>query len=175
MATVADELLNDFGDSDDENENGNGNENENGSEFTIPLQHGDDGSEGNKPKTDMELDDDDEEDVEDEEEAKHVKADNTEDAEEAKARVEKMALHNVSDVRTVAGLMKQLEPLLEVGEPILPLLPGHLPPACLIPAENRTLYIPRAGPRNTKHRQHRRQPGISTAHPVQHPLHRYRQ
>jgi len=36
------------------------------------------------------------------------------DQEETKAKVEKMQLGGVSDVRNVAGLMKTLEPVLEV-------------------------------------------------------------
>lgn len=39
-----------------------------------------------------------------------------EDPEEAKARVEKMQLKGVNDVRSVAGLMKTLEPVLEVSQ-----------------------------------------------------------
>ena len=38
-----------------------------------------------------------------------------EDEEEAKAKVEKMQLGGVDDVRSVAGLMKTLEPVLEVS------------------------------------------------------------
>lgn len=69
----------------------------------------------------MELDDD-EEPPEDED---HVMADGAEgttlgledgdDEEEAKAKVEKMQLGTVDDVRTVAGLMKTLQPVLEVS------------------------------------------------------------
>jgi U4/U6 small nuclear ribonucleoprotein PRP31 len=118
MATIADELLNDFGDSDDDNE-------ENSNEFALNGGENDDGTvqaEGTahgEIKTDMELDDDEEapDSEEDESVPSHLKVEAGEDAEEAKARVEKMALHNVSDVRTVAGLMKQLEPLLEVSHP----------------------------------------------------------
>lgn len=43
-----------------------------------------------------------------------------EDPEEAKARVEKMQLKGVNDVRSVAGLMKTLEPVLEVSENSIP-------------------------------------------------------
>lgn len=131
MATIADELLNDFGDSDEEQEN------ESNPDFQL------NGGEGNEDglaatgeenghaegKTDMELDDD-EEAPEDEEEdgdnaPAHLKTDAGEDAEEAKARVEKMALHKVADVRTVAGLMKQLEPLLEKIAHYQSLAPGQ--------------------------------------------------
>jgi U4/U6 small nuclear ribonucleoprotein PRP31 len=43
--------------------------------------------------------------------------DDAEDEEEAKARIEKMQLASVSDVRSVAGLMRQLEPVMEVSTP----------------------------------------------------------
>lgn len=39
-----------------------------------------------------------------------------EDPEEARARVEKLQLKGVNDVRSVAGLMKTLEPVLEVSQ-----------------------------------------------------------
>lgn len=45
----------------------------------------------------------------------HLKMEDAEDEEEAKARIEKMQLANVADVRSVAGLMKQLEPVIEVS------------------------------------------------------------
>lgn len=38
-----------------------------------------------------------------------------EDPEEAKARIEKLQLKDINDVRNVAGLMKTLEPVLEVS------------------------------------------------------------
>lgn len=43
-----------------------------------------------------------------------------EDPEEAKARVEKMQLKGINDVRFVAGLMKTLEPVLKVSRPCSP-------------------------------------------------------
>jgi U4/U6 small nuclear ribonucleoprotein PRP31 len=46
----------------------------------------------------------------------HITMDDAEDEEEAKARIEKMQLASVSDVRSVAGLMKQLEPVMEVSK-----------------------------------------------------------
>lgn len=41
------------------------------------------------------------------------------DEEEAKAKVEKMDLGHVDDVRSVAGLMKTLEPVLQVSTSLL--------------------------------------------------------
>lgn len=117
MSTLADELLQDFEDSGSEGE-----EQQNGGLFPD--------NEGSKPPglshaTDggMELDGD-EEDAEDEDMAgvdDTVK--DVEDEEETKAKVEKMQLGGVDDVRSVAGLMKSLEPVLEVStsRPILPL------------------------------------------------------
>lgn len=91
MSTLADELLNDFEDSGSEGE-----QNEEGEEEAAQG---------------MELDGDEEE---VDEEMVEV-----EDEEEAKTKVEKMQLGHVNDVRSVAGLMKTLEPVLEVS---------HLPP-----------------------------------------------
>jgi U4/U6 small nuclear ribonucleoprotein PRP31 len=113
MATIADELLNDFGDSGDENE-----EEQIDSTYldNYADQNGDAKEKaGEAQNGDMDLDDDEEEPDEDVEGHTNLKAEPEEDAEETKARVEKMELHNVSDVRSVAGLMKQLEPLLEVS------------------------------------------------------------
>lgn len=119
MATLADELLNDFADSGSED----GGEQENGT-----LEH-DAGTEA-APKNgirdnvgDVE-DNDGDEDMDEEDGASdnelepapsHLKMDTGEDAAETKARVERMQLHNVGDVRSVAGLMKQLAPVIEVS------------------------------------------------------------
>jgi len=112
MSTLADELLNDFEDSgsDGEGEQRNGFLQDDASPpATNGRAHAPDGS--------MVLDGDEEEVDEDEEmegaPLNGVVAD-VEDEEEAKAKVEKMQLGNVSDVRSVAGLMKTLEPILEV-------------------------------------------------------------
>ncbi|KAI4121540.1 MAG: hypothetical protein LQ338_006309 [Usnochroma carphineum] len=107
MSTLADELLNDFEESGSEGED----EQQNGfrQESTPPVN-------GRKDTASMVLDgDEEEEEAEDEEEAigGAPKLDNVDDEDEAKAKVEKMQLGGVSDVRTVAGLMKTLEPVLE--------------------------------------------------------------
>ncbi|SMQ46674.1 unnamed protein product [Zymoseptoria tritici ST99CH_1A5] len=123
MATIADELLNDFGDSGDEND-----EEQNDSTYldNYADQDGEaketsgEGQEGG-----MELDGDEEEPDEDVEGHVNLKAETEEDPEETKARVEKMELHKVSDVRSVAGLMKQLEPLLEKINHYRSLPPGQ--------------------------------------------------
>lgn len=120
MTTVAAELLNDFEDSGSEQE-----EEQNDDQFTA----GDVSSEGlNGLKRDgdikqetfgMELDGDEEE-LDDADTnggvPSHLKMEDAEDEEETKARVEKMELKTVSDVRSVAGLMKQLQPVMEVSQ-----------------------------------------------------------
>lgn len=107
MATLADELLNDFEDSGSERGE---DQNETLDEASTPPTTNGTLNDG------MILDGDEEEDdaaMED-----HSVGD-ADDQEEAKAKVEKMQLGGVSDVRNVAGLMKTLEPVLEVSSPNL--------------------------------------------------------
>jgi len=123
MTTIADELLNDFEDSGSEQE-----EERNDGLFgetttteapatgvTMPTEA--------KQPTSMELDGDEEEPDEDLDGnvPSHLKMEEAEDEAETKARVEKMQLQNVGDVRSVAGLMKQLDPVLGVSPTIYPL------------------------------------------------------
>ncbi|KXT11807.1 hypothetical protein AC579_6084 [Pseudocercospora musae] len=123
MATIADELLNDFEDSGDENDE-QVDENEFGTndatqDSAAAQQNGGGG---------MELDGDEEVGNEDAEDflPDHLKKEVEEETEEeTKARVERMALQNVSDVRSVAGLMKQLDPLLEKINHYRTLPPGQ--------------------------------------------------
>ena len=114
MSTLADELLNDFEDSGSDGEG----EQQNGflhDDATPPATNG----RIQAPEGSMVLDGD-EEDVSDDEEAAlggsiaTGAAADVEDEEEAKAKVEKMQLGGVNDVRSVAGLMKTLEPVLQV-------------------------------------------------------------
>jgi len=113
MSTLADELLQDFEDS--------GSEGEGQNEGLFPdNEDAKDGLNGNAPYSgangSMELDGDEEE-VDEDEEMSGV-ADtgaDVEDEEETKAKVEKMELGAVDDVRSVARLMKTLEPVLEVS------------------------------------------------------------
>ena len=119
MTTVAEDLLNDF-ESDDENE-----AQENGELF---ADHGysDEGLvdptrnlAGASNGDHMELEGDEEQQDDEDPDAaapSHLKMEDAEDEEEAKARIEKMQLASVSDVRSVAGLMRQLEPVMEVGK-----------------------------------------------------------
>ncbi|KAK1769472.1 hypothetical protein QBC33DRAFT_321319 [Phialemonium atrogriseum] len=102
MSTLADELLQDFEDSgseagDDQQDDG----------FLDGLGTG--AVENGDRDVDMEDGDEDEKmgDVE------GGVIDTTDDPEETKAKIEKMQLGGVRDVRTVAGLMKTLEPVLE--------------------------------------------------------------
>jgi U4/U6 small nuclear ribonucleoprotein PRP31 len=116
MATLADELLNDFEDSGSEDGN-----------RQNDFLGDEDGGEPNRHafkdepsdfQTKMELDDDEEE-VEDAEEEQAAQNEGRSlndipDEEETKAKVEKMNLGGVGDVRSVAVLMKTLQPVLEV-------------------------------------------------------------
>ncbi|KAK8252210.1 pre-mRNA splicing factor [Phyllosticta capitalensis] len=117
MATLADELLNDFEDSGDENEEQQ--QDELAADDGAPSQPEPNPSAVRFPTDDVGMGlDGDEEEVEDDEElmngaTKSDGRDAPEDEEETKARVEKMQLGGVSDVRSVAGLMKTLEPVLE--------------------------------------------------------------
>ena len=110
MSTLADELLNDFEDSGSEGED----EHRTGflqDDPTPPATNG---------RAQAMVLDGDEEDVSEDEEAAlggtsaTGAAVDVEDEEEAKAKVEKMQLGGVNDVRSVAGLMKTLEPVLQV-------------------------------------------------------------
>ena len=115
MATLADELLNDFEDTGSEadeqavEENGVGDSGLAGASAANGTSHDEPG---------MELDDD-EEDVGDADELNGVSAtkaaQEAEDEEETKARIEKLQLRRVTDVRSVAGLMKTLAPVLQVS------------------------------------------------------------
>ena len=126
MSTLADELLNDFEDSGSEHE-----EEQNGGLFPDAEDVKSSFLNGNAPKplnsAGMELDADEEEVDEDEEMAGMDRnaVEIVEDEEEAKAKVEKMQLGGVDDVRTVAGLMKTLEPVLEVSNFIVSHLSSH--------------------------------------------------
>jgi len=118
MATLADELLNDFeDDAGDEEEEDVSRDLLNDDGVTNGVDTTGKAGDANGI---MELDGDEEEmDHEDEEAAFRAvssrPAEAFEDAEEAKARVDKMQLGSVSDVRSVAGLMKTLKPVLEVS------------------------------------------------------------
>lgn len=119
MATIADELLNDFG-SDDENEE-NLDENDFGANDTAaPQQNG-----GSMVLDGDEEAPDDDADADGTNMPSHLTLDEEETEEETKARVEKLELANVSDVRSVAGLMKQLDPLLEKIQHYKSLPPGQ--------------------------------------------------
>ena len=120
MTTLADELLNDFEDSTSEEET----EHPNGFLHNAPTPPTAGNSNGHPRAArdsagSMELDMDEED---GEEDGEMINGDilgsemlAEPDEEEAKAKVEKMQLGGVNDVRNVAGLMKTLEPFLEVG------------------------------------------------------------
>ncbi|KZF26397.1 Prp31 C terminal domain-containing protein [Xylona heveae TC161] len=118
MSTLADELLNDFEESGSEGEQDLSNEvpDEDGTQSPSVKNGIQQRSKSAEADGGMVLDDD-EEAVGDEDEEmgdNHMGAlDDVEDEEEAKAKVEKMKLGAITDVRSVAGLMKTLEPVLE--------------------------------------------------------------
>ena len=112
MSTLADELLNDFEDSgSDGGEEGQDGFLQNGQSPPATNGH------AHAPEGSMILDGDEEE-MDDDEDmdagSAQAPAADVEDEEEAKAKVEKMQLGGVNDVRSVAGLMKTLEPVLQV-------------------------------------------------------------
>lgn len=121
MTTIADELFNDFADSGDENEEEQSEaqfREDGATSLPAPEANGDGQHDGG-----MELEGDEEESDEadlDGGAPSHLKLEEAEDEQETKDRVEKMQLHNVGDVRSVAGLMKQLQPVIEVSPPKYP-------------------------------------------------------
>lgn len=120
MSTLADELLNDFEDSGSEGEEQTNGDLLQSDEPRTSLFNAPKAQDGDV----MDLDGD-EEDIEDAEMGgmNGNAIELADDEEEAKAKVEKMQLGSVDDVRSVAGLMKTLEPVLEVSIPISP--PHH--------------------------------------------------
>lgn len=113
MATLAEELFNDFADSgseaDETQQDGN-----NALGLDLAPQ-----TVNHSSSNDMDLDaDDSEADADDDVMAGVSKGtvDTVEDAEDAKSKVEKMQLGGVSDVRSVASLMQTLEPVIEVSK-----------------------------------------------------------
>ena len=101
MSTLAEELLNDFGDDGSEN----GSDAGSNARPEEKFLHDKNGTNGLKDEL-----------MEDEDDEDDAGLEEIDDEEEAKAKVEKMQLGGVSDVRSVAGLMKTLEPVLEVGQ-----------------------------------------------------------
>ena len=118
MTSLAEELHNDFLDSGSEEENetqdGLFKEDESSTTHTTTNGHHRTGNLDDDAEMDGEEDDD-------EEMVVDGNLGDVADEQEAKAKVEKMQLGGVSDVRTVASLMRSLEPVLEVSHsPFLP-------------------------------------------------------
>jgi U4/U6 small nuclear ribonucleoprotein PRP31 len=114
MSTLADELLQDFEDSGSEGE-----DQQNDNLFPDDAESKD-GLNGHATSISgaigsMELDGDEEVDEDADMAGVNDTAVDVEDEEETKAKVEKMELGGVDDVRSVAKLMKTLEPVLEVS------------------------------------------------------------
>lgn len=144
MSTLADELLNDFEDSGSEEDAERRNGFLHDEPSSPPPSAARLSSTLNGSSEGILMDLDEEEEVDDDDEG--MELGNTgsrvsesvapaDDEEEAKAKVEKMHLGGVSDVRNVAGLMKTLEPVLEVGCSLL----SPTPALC----ETQGLHLPR--------------------------------
>lgn len=121
MATLADELLNDFEDSGSDNDD-QANGFQDGQDVNGPAGGSLD-SQLQNDSPEMELDGDEEamEDAEEELTTKEAAGTETvDDEEDTKAKVEKMRLGGVRDVRSVAGLMKILQPVLQVRSALSP-------------------------------------------------------
>ncbi|KAK3941881.1 Pre-mRNA-processing factor 31 [Diplogelasinospora grovesii] len=141
MSTLADELLQDFEDS--------------GSEASAEQEE--DGSLGDSalhtgltPNGDAAMDDAEARDDEDEDEemdgTNGDAAEGAEDPEETKAKIEKMQLGGVRDVRSVASLMKTLGPVLEVSDMFCPSV--KTPP----PAMEKRLHVSLSNSPDSLHR-----------------------
>lgn len=120
MSTLAEELLQDFEDSGSENgedQNDGGLDLEGPAIGPLPT-HDDDNN-------DMVLDGDEEEEPDEDEEMGGMNGSATErveDAETTKAKVEKMQLGGVKDIRKVTTVMDRLDPLLKVSLPFYSLI-----------------------------------------------------
>jgi len=188
MSTLADELLNDFEDSGSEGENERKGSflHETISSPQADLVNGHGRQPGSaKQNGSMELDDDEEQMGDQDEGMSNGEVLNggetleeADDEEEAKAKVEKMQLGGISDVRSVAGLMKTLEPVLQVGAPrslnvtfLLEVGGLHLSADlaltfCRPPAEYRPLPVFTSGTANNSCWECRRQPRVSSPYTV---------
>lgn len=105
MSTVAEDLLNDFGSSGEEDvEEGNDGLNDVSNDATAKGNDGEARGDGGGGDADgMEVD------------GADADMEDAESAAAAQARIDKMQLGDVKDVRTVASLMQTLEPVLEVS------------------------------------------------------------
>ncbi|KAI1845636.1 hypothetical protein JX265_005326 [Neoarthrinium moseri] len=117
MSTLADELLQDFEDSGSEHGDEQNDLGLDGGSPSLGQTNGDaNGAHDNGDDDDMVLDGDEEPPAEDEEMGglNGAAIDPLDDEDEAKAKVEKMQLGSVKDVRKVSTVMDRLEPLLKV-------------------------------------------------------------
>ena len=112
MSTLADELLNDFEDTGSEGDNDQHNDLFQDPDLSNGHSHG---SNANSTAGGVEMDVDEEDDDDEDQEMANGSLAEEEDEEATKARIDKMQLGAVSDVRNVASLMKTLEPVLEVS------------------------------------------------------------
>lgn len=174
MSTLADELLNDFEDSGSEREGEQHDDHvqDSASPPSFALATGYQKVNGDILAAVGAGDDEDE----DDEMFDNTGTEDAEDEEETKAKVEKMQLGGVSDVRNVAGLMKTLEPVLEVYLLFFPHLQVLRSPrftslvntALTLPSEPENRPLPGPATRETNHLRwvSRGQPGVSPPHPI---------
>lgn len=116
MSTLVDELLQDFEDSgSDQGDDGNDNDFLGGDGLKA-----DEDAQGVDDLDDMDLDGGAAQEDDDQEMGGVPSGSKLapEDAQEAKARIDKMQLKGVNDVSSVARLMKSLEPVLRVSQPL---------------------------------------------------------
>ena len=114
MATLADELLNDFEEDEVQDEEEQGDDFPNGD--GLAAMPNSNGSKSTAAAMELDKDEADEEPIDSgsiNNSSVNRAMDGGEDADDAKQRIEKMQLGGVSDVRSVAGLMKSLEPVLQ--------------------------------------------------------------
>ena len=185
MSTVAEDLLNDFGSSGDEAEDGE----QNGADGLLLHEQPDTNGGGGHDRDAMDVDGVEAGDKAGEDGSEDADPD---DAEATKAKVEKMQLGSVKDVRSVASLMQTLEPVIEVSTfPFSLQSSRHLCRSTCMSC-GRLVYIclsmrtsPNVNPSNETEnqslssrgrladhggRQHRRSSRISPVDPVQQPL-----
>jgi U4/U6 small nuclear ribonucleoprotein PRP31 len=114
MSTLADELLQDFEGSGSE---AGGDEHDDGLFGEAGLSTGTLGNGDTAMEEVQDGEDEEDDDANAMEGLDGTAASSTDDAADAKAKIEKMQLGSVRDVRIVAGLMKTLTPVLEVSLP----------------------------------------------------------
>lgn len=123
MSTLADELLQDFEGSGSE---AGGDEADDGFFDAAGVPNGLHENGGDTAMEELRDEDDDEDEDEEMKDSNTVPAPDDDDA---RAKIEKMQLGGIKDVRSVAVLMKTLTPVLEVSQPLLSPTPSQSMPS----------------------------------------------